>query len=43
MVEIRCRWCRTLVAKIETKQSRVEFVCPDRRCRRIQTLTIPPR
>jgi phage FluMu protein Com len=38
MVEVRCRDCGKLLFKAaSTATGRVEVVCPDRRCRRIQT------
>lgn len=36
MVEVRCRDCGKLLFKADAK-GRVEIVCPDRRCRRMQT------
>jgi len=37
LVEVRCRHCGRLLFRAEEKGGRVEIVCPDRRCRRMQT------
>lgn len=41
MVDVRCRDCNRLLFRIEADRARVEIVCPDRRCRRMQTKTLP--
>lgn len=43
MVEVRCRDCGKLLFKIDTERARIETVCPDRRCRRMQTRQISDR
>jgi phage FluMu protein Com len=43
MVEVRCRDCGRLLFKIDADRARVEIVCPDRRCRRMQTRAIDER
>lgn len=40
MVEVRCRDCGRLLFRIDADRARVEIVCPDRRCRRMQTKTL---
>ena len=37
LVEVRCRHCGRLICKIAAERARIEVVCPDRRCRRMQT------
>jgi len=39
MTEVRCRECGKLLFRAEGK-GRVEVVCSDRRCRRMQTHTL---
>lgn len=41
MVEVRCRDCGRLICKVDTERARVEAVCPDRRCKRYQTISLP--
>jgi phage FluMu protein Com len=43
MVEVRCRDCGKLLFKIDADRARVEVVCSDRRCRRMQTQSIGDR
>lgn len=40
MVEVRCRDCGRLICKVDTERARVEAVCPDRRCKRYQTVNL---
>lgn len=43
MIEVRCRDCGRLICKVDTERARVEAVCPDRRCKRYQTISLPAR
>jgi phage FluMu protein Com len=40
MVEVRCRSCGRLLFKADAC-GRIETVCPDRDCKRYQTVTLP--
>lgn len=43
LIEVRCRHCGRLLFKAEERGGRVEIVCPDRRCRRMQTHVLTGR
>lgn len=43
MIEVRCRDCGKLLCKIDAERARIEVVCSDRRCRRMQTQSIGGR
>lgn len=40
MVDVRCRDCGRLLFRIDAEKAKVETVCPDRRCKRFQTVTL---
>src|SRR5262247_3030282 len=42
MREYRCRSCGRLLFRSPDQHGRVEIVCPDRRCRAIQTVFLEP-
>jgi phage FluMu protein Com len=40
LIDVRCRSCGKLLCRIDAEKARVEIVCSDRRCRRMQTQSI---
>jgi len=40
--EYRCHRCHRLLFRSPDQKGRVEIVCPDRRCRAIQTVFLEP-
>jgi phage FluMu protein Com len=42
MREYRCKSCHRLLFRSPDRHGRVEIVCPDRRCRVIQTVYLEP-
>jgi phage FluMu protein Com len=40
MVDVRCKACGRLICRTDASCGKIEVVCPDKRCKRYQTVNL---